>query len=57
VAGRYLRNDPEKTKPLRDMLQKLTGSHSGSSGTPGFLATHPGTDERIKNLQAIETQP
>jgi Zn-dependent protease with chaperone function len=57
VAGRYLRNDPEKTKPLRDILQKLTSSHSGSSGTPGFLATHPGTDERIKNLQAIETQP
>ncbi len=57
VAGRYLRNDPEKTKPLRDILQKLTSSHSGSSGTPGFLATHPGTDERIKNLIAIETQP
>lgn len=57
VAGKYLRNDPEKTKPLRDILEKLTNSKSGSSGTPGFLATHPGTDERIKNLQAIETQP
>jgi Zn-dependent protease with chaperone function len=57
IAGRYLRNDPGKTKPLRDMLEKLTSSHSGSSGTPGFLSTHPGTDERIKNLKAIENTP
>jgi Zn-dependent protease with chaperone function len=57
VAGKYLRNDPEKTKPLRDILEKLTSSHSGSSGTPGFLSTHPGTDERIKNLKAIENAP
>jgi Zn-dependent protease with chaperone function len=57
VAGKYLRNDPQKTKPLRDILERLTQSHSGSSGTPGFMSTHPGTDERIKNLKAIEAKP
>lgn len=57
VAGKYLRNDPEKTKPLRDILERLTKSHGGSAGTPGFLSTHPGTDERIINLKKIETNP
>lgn len=57
IAGKYLRNDPTKTKPLRDILEKLTKSHGGSAGTPGFLSTHPGTDERIQNLKKFETTP
>ena len=52
-AGRYMIGQGGGTKPLRDILERLTSTHGGTDA-PSFLSTHPGTTERIKFLQALQ---
>jgi Zn-dependent protease with chaperone function len=51
-AGRYMLQHGWGTKPLRDILQRLFGERG--KPLPAFLSTHPGTEERLRHLQAME---
>ncbi len=52
-AGRYMIEKGWGTKPLSDMLERLTRSH-GEMEVTSLLSTHPGTAERIKFLQGLQ---
>ncbi len=51
-AGQYMLERGWGTKPLRDILQRLSGDQS--KGLPTFLSTHPGSEERLRHLEALE---
>lgn len=51
-AGRYMIQRGWGTKPLRNILQRISGEHGKK--WPTFLATHPGTQERLRHLEAME---
>jgi Zn-dependent protease with chaperone function len=53
-AGLYLIQEEDSTKALQDILTRLSQEHAG--GMPSFLASHPGTDERVKNLEKLESR-
>jgi Zn-dependent protease with chaperone function len=53
VAGRYMMGAMGTTKPLSEILERLTKDSLGGS-LPSFLATHPGAAERARNLERIE---
>lgn len=53
VAGHYMIAQGWGTEPLQNILDRLTKS-SGGSGKASMLSSHPGTEERIKNLKALE---
>ncbi len=50
VAGRYLVAKGWGTEPLRDILARLTEGVDA----PTFLSSHPGTEARLDNLEALE---
>jgi Zn-dependent protease with chaperone function len=56
VAGRYLISRGVGTKPLRDILERLTEERNGGA-TPSLLRTHPGTDDRLEDLKRLESKP
>lgn len=51
-AGQYMLRQGWGTKPLRDILQRLSGDQR--KGLPTFLSTHPGSEDRLRHLEAIE---
>lgn len=51
-AGRYMLQQGWGTKPLHDILQRLSGDQS--KGLPTFLSTHPGSEERLRHLEDLE---
>lgn len=57
-AGRWLMKHYGTTKPLRDILERLTAQDEG--GSTGrlldLLASHPGEADRLAHLRAIEAQ-
>lgn len=52
-AGLYMIKQGWGTKPLADILGRIT---KGALDVPGasYLSTHPGTEERLKKLQALK---
>jgi Zn-dependent protease with chaperone function len=52
MAGQYMLQQGWGTKPLRDILHRLAGERGEK--LPAFLSTHPGTEERLRHLEAIE---
>jgi Zn-dependent protease with chaperone function len=52
VGGRYLISRGVGTKPLRDILNRLTAQTIEI--TPSLLRSHPGTPERIAHLKRLE---
>ena len=50
VAGRYLVAKGWGTEPLRNILERLTEDVAA----PTFLSSHPGTEARLKDLEALE---
>lgn len=53
-AGLYLMRTSGSTKPLQDILARLARQVPHGEG-PTLLSTHPGTDERIARLKAMES--
>ncbi len=53
-AGLYLLQEEGSTQALQTILTRLSKEHSGD--IPSFLASHPGTEERIENLKTLETR-
>ncbi len=51
-AGRYMLQQGWGTAPLRDILQRISAKQG--QRLPAFLSTHPGMDERLRHLEAIE---
>jgi len=51
VAGRYLVRTYGTTKPLRDILTRLSAEHGD---LPALLSTHPGGRERLRVLMQLE---
>jgi len=58
-AGRWLMKHGGTTRPLRDILERLT-AQDGAGGSGGrlldLLASHPGEEQRLAHLRSIETQ-
>jgi Zn-dependent protease with chaperone function len=52
LAGQYMLQQGWGTKPLRNILQRLAGE--GDEKIPAWLSTHPGTEERLQHLEAME---
>jgi Zn-dependent protease with chaperone function len=52
-AGLYLIRKGWGTKPYQDMLARLEKEHHEYPG-PAWIATHPGTGERIKQMALLE---
>jgi Zn-dependent protease with chaperone function len=50
-AGQYMLQQGWGTKPLRDILQRLAGGRGDK--LPALLSTHPGTEERLRHLEAM----
>jgi Zn-dependent protease with chaperone function len=50
-AGEYLLQTVDSTQALQDMLSRLSEEHGDGLS---FLASHPGTQERIENLERLE---
>lgn len=53
-AGAYLMKDGIGTKPLREILIRLSSDRSPLADL-SFLSTHPGTEERVIELKAMES--
>lgn len=51
-AGLYMIEQGWGTKPLEEMLLRITKAHSDIQGS-SLLSTHPDTTERIKNLKKL----
>lgn len=51
-AGQYMLQRGWGTKPLRDILQRISGT--AGDELPALLSTHPGTAERLQHLEAME---
>lgn len=51
-AGKYLLQITGSTEALQDMLSRLSDEHN--DGALSFLASHPGTQERIENLENLD---
>lgn len=52
TAGAYLLRHYGTTRPLQDILQRLSQDHDPS--LPDLLSTHPGTPERLQRLREME---
>jgi Zn-dependent protease with chaperone function len=58
VAGKYMMRVWGSTKPLQEILGRLSKDHTDDENNlTGMLASHPGTKERIQNLKKIERKP
>jgi Zn-dependent protease with chaperone function len=53
-AGLYLLKEENSTQALQNILSRLGQEHGGNS--PSFLSSHPGTEERVKNLESMEAR-
>lgn len=51
-AGEYLLQMTGSTQALQDMLSRLRDEHGGDALS--FLSSHPGTKERLENLERLE---
>jgi Zn-dependent protease with chaperone function len=56
VSGKYMLRVWGSTKPLQDILARISKGHDENNLT-GMLASHPGTKERIQNLKNLESKP
>jgi Zn-dependent protease with chaperone function len=55
VSGQYMMQVWGSTKPLQDILARLSKGHGDDENNlTGMLASHPGTKERIRNLKKLE---
>ena len=54
TAGMYLLGIGKSPKALGDMLKRLEADRGGGGSLPSILSTHPGTDERVKNLENMK---
>jgi len=52
-AGRYMIERGWGTKPLEEILDRLSKKAHNMAGM-SILSSHPGTEERLKNLRAME---
>jgi Zn-dependent protease with chaperone function len=58
IAGKYMMRVWGTTEPLQTMLANLSEGHGDDeAGLTGFLASHPGTKERLRNLKKLEVKP
>jgi Zn-dependent protease with chaperone function len=58
VSGKYMMRVWGSTKPLQDILARLSEGHEDDENNlTGMLASHPGTKERIQNLKKLESKP
>jgi Zn-dependent protease with chaperone function len=58
AAGKYMMRVWGSTKPLQDILGRLSKDHTDDENNlTGMLASHPGTKERIQNLKKLEHMP
>jgi Zn-dependent protease with chaperone function len=53
-AGEYLLQTVDSTQALQDVLSRLSAEHGGDGLS--FLASHPGTNERIEHLEMLEAR-
>lgn len=53
-AGAHMIKEGLTTKPLRDILMRLTRDRATIHGF-SLISTHPGTEERVKTLEALES--
>jgi Zn-dependent protease with chaperone function len=51
-AGKYLLQTTGSTEALQKVLSRLSEEHGGDALS--FLSSHPGTEERIENLEGLE---
>ncbi|MFQ5586194.1 MAG: M48 family metallopeptidase [Thermodesulfobacteriota bacterium] len=54
-AGRYMIEKGWGTKPLEDILLRITGDKGDFPGR-SLISTHPETAERVHNLQAMQSE-
>jgi Zn-dependent protease with chaperone function len=58
VSGQYMLRVWGSTKPLQDILARLSKDHTDDENDlTGMLASHPGTKERIRSLKILERKP
>lgn len=58
VAGRYMLEQGWGTQPLQNILERMVKSRGGEDqGVVSLISTHPGTAERLKNLQQMQPDP
>jgi Zn-dependent protease with chaperone function len=57
ISGKYMLRVWGSTKPLQDILGRLSEGHDDDGNLTGMLASHPGTKERIQNLKKLEHKP